>query len=279
MKKKLLVIGLSLALAAALCACGSSSKTDEKTKVNVFAAASLTDVMEKFEKDYEKENPDVDIVLNLDSSGTLMQQIEEGSSCDIFFSAAQSQMDELEDKDLVTKDTRQNVVNNQLVVITQKDSKTKVTGLKNIGDAKSIALADGSVPVGKYTRQALINLGMLKKVDDPSTISTDSVSKQLGGVEISEQSNVSKVLSAVEEGSSEVGTVYLSDTHGHDKKIRILQKVSNKVSGDIIYPVAQIENKDASDAETKAAKDFMSYITNDDAKKVYQDYGFDTNVK
>ncbi|MGI6737511.1 MAG: molybdate ABC transporter substrate-binding protein [Anaerovoracaceae bacterium] len=282
MKKKLLAILMIAAMVLTATACGSSSSdsgdSNDKTTVNVFAAASLSPIMEEFEKNYEKDNPDVDLVINADSSGALMEQIEEGASCDIFFSAAQKQMDELEGKKLVVDNTRTNVVNNQLVVITQPDSDTAVTGLKNIDKAGSIALADGSVPVGKYTRQALINLGMLKKVEDPSTITTESVSKQLGGVEISEEGNVSKVLSAVEEESCEVGTTYLSDTVGHEKKVKILEKVSNKVSGDIIYPVARIENKDASEEETKAAEDFVKYITNDDAMKLYKEYGFDTDV-
>ena len=89
---------------------------------------------------------------------------------------------------------------------------------------------------------------------------------------------MSKVLSAVEEASSEVGTTYLSDTYGHEDSVKIIQKVSNEVSGDIIYPVAQIVNKDADDAETSAAADFIAYITNDDAKALYQQYGFDTDV-
>lgn len=277
MKKKLLSIGLVLAMVLSFSAC--AGKEAEKTTVNVFAAASLSAVMADFEADFEAANPDVDIVINAGSSGALLTQIEEGAPCDIFFSAAQKQMDQLEEDGLVTDGTRQNVVNNQLVVITQPDSETKVTGLENIGDAASIALADGSVPVGKYTRAALINLGILEKVDDPAAITTEDVSKQLGGVEISEQGNVSKVLAAVEEGSSEVGTTYLSDTVGHESKIFIIETVPYSVTGDIIYPVAQVINNDASDAQKEAAAAFLAFITNDDSRALYQQYGFDTDVK
>ena len=188
-------------------------------------------------------------------------------------------MDELEGADMVVEGTRTNVVNNQLVVITQPDSGTAVTGLADIANAKSIALADGSVPVGKYTRQAMINLGLLAEAEDPAAITTEEVSEQLGGVEISEQGNVSKVLTAVEEGSSEVGTTYLSDTVGHEDSIRILETVGYDVTGNIIYPVAQVVNQDASEAESAAAADFIAYITNDDAKALYQQYGFDTDVE
>ena len=286
MKKKLLAIAMMIAMVFALAACGGGNESSkeaeapaEKTTVNVFAAASLTAVMSELEANYEAANENVDIVLNTDSSGALLTQIQEGAPCDVFFSAAQKQMDTLEEAGQVVDGTRTNVVNNQLVVITQPDSATLVTGLGDIAEAKSIALADGSVPVGKYTRQAMIALGLLKEVEDPATITTAEVSEQLGGVEISEQGNVSKVLAAVEEGSCEVGTTYLSDTVGHEDKVKILQTVGYDVTGNIIYPVAQIVNPDADDVEAAAAKDFIAFITNDDAKALYQKYGFDTNVE
>ena len=287
MKKKLMAIALVFAMVFALAACGGGSgeaeeaaeETAEKTTVNVFAAASLSAVMADFEASYEAEHADVDIVVNADSSGALLTQIQEGAPCDVFFSAAQKQMDELDGAGMVVEGTRTNVVNNQLVVVTQPDSETTVTGLADIANAKSIALADGSVPVGKYTRQAMINLGLLKEVEDPAAITTAEVSEQLGGVEISEQGNVSKVLAAVEEGSSEVGTTYLSDTIGHEDNIKILETVGYDVTGNIIYPVAQIVNQDADDAESAAAADFIAYITNDEAKALYQEYGFDTDVE
>lgn len=286
MKKKLLAIALILAMVFAFTACGGGEEVEEPaeepaetTTVNVFAAASLGAVMADLEASYEEANPGVDIVVNADSSGALLTQIQEGAPCDIFFSAAQKQMDELESAGMVTEGTRTNVVNNQLVVVTQPDSETAVTGLADIAKAKSIALADGSVPVGKYTRQAMINLGLLAEAEDPAAITTQEVSDQLGGVEISEQGNVSKVLAAVEEGSCEVGTTYLSDTVGHEDSVRILETVGYDVTGNIIYPVAQITNQDADEAETAAAADFLAYITNDDAKALYQKYGFDTNVE
>ena len=287
MKKKLFAIALALAMVFVMTACGGSGDAEESeapaeevsTTVNVFAAASLSAVMAEFETSFEEANPGVDIVVNADSSGALLTQIQEGAPCDVFFSAAQKQMDTLEEDGLVVDGTRKNVVNNQLVVVTQPDSETAVTGLADIANAKSIALADGSVPVGKYTRQAMINLGLLAEAEDPATITTAEVSEQLGGVEISEQGNVSKVLAAVEEGSCEVGTTYLSDTIGHEDSVRILETVGYDVTGNIIYPVAQTVNQDADDAETAAAVDFIEFITNDEAKALYQKYGFDTDVE
>ncbi|MBQ6400968.1 MAG: molybdate ABC transporter substrate-binding protein [Firmicutes bacterium] len=284
--KKLGIAALLLAMAFAFAGCGGSGseggddeQTADKTEVKVFAAASMQSSLEELEKSFEAENPDVDILLNCDSSGTLMTQIEEGAPCDVFFSAAQKQMDELEEQGLVKEGTRQNVLNNQLVVITQPDSDTAVTGLENLKDAKSIALADGSVPVGKYTRQALINLKILPEADDPAAIATQEVSDALGGVEISEQGNVSKVLTAVEEGSCEVGTVYLSDTYGHEDSVKIIEKVPYEVTGDIIYPIALINNPDGTVAEVDAAEAVLDWFTGDDAKALYQEHLFDTNVE
>ena len=283
MKRKLLVVTLILVMVFAFAACGNQDGGEEKSSdqvtVNVFAAASLSNVMGELEASYEEEHPGVDIVVNADSSGALLTQIQEGAPCDVFFSAAQKQMDELESAGMIVEGTRTNVVNNQLVVVTQPDSDTAVTGLADIANAKSIALADGSVPVGKYTRQAMIKLGLLKEAEDPAAITTQEVPEQLGGVEISEQGNVSKVLAAVEEASCEVGTTYLSDTIGHEDSIKILEIVGYDVTGNIIYPVAQIVNQDADDAESSAAADFITFITNDDAMALYALFGFDTDVE
>ena len=87
------------------------------------------------------------------------------------------------------------------------------------------------------------------------------------------------MLAAVEEASCEVGTTYLSDTVGHEDKVKILETVGYDVTGNIIYPVAQIANPDATEEESAAAADFIAFITNDDAKALYQKYGFDTDVE
>lgn len=249
------------------------------TEIQVFIAASLNDVMNVLAENFTKANPDVKVTFNADSSGTLLQQIEEGFACDIFFSAAQKQMNTLEEDGLVVDGTRVNVVNNQVCVITYKNSGTTVTDLADLGNASSIALADGSVPVGKYTRQALVNMKMLPNVEDVSTITTAEISEALGGVEISEQSNVSKVRTAVIEGSCEVGTVYYSDTFGYTDQLDILEMVPYTLTGDVIYPVCMVQNNEADDAETTAAKAFYEYILSDEAKAIFDEYQFDTNVE
>ena len=287
MKKRILAAVLAAGMVFSLAGCAgnkneskdSKKESGKKTEIQVFIAASLNTVMTELAKEYQKDHPDVKITYNADSSGTLLTQIEEGYECDLFFSAAQKQMDQLEEDGLVVDGTRKNVVNNQVIVVTRKDSKTKVKGLETLKDAKSIALAGGRVPVGKYTRAALISIGKLKKVEDPATITTEEVSKALGGVEISEQDNVSKVLSAVVEGSCEVGTTYYSDTYGYEKELDILEKVSYDLTGDVIYPIAEVKNDEADKAQKAAAEDFLKFVTSDQSKKVFDSYYFDTNVK
>ena len=258
---------------------GSSDAAEEETEIQVFIAASLNTVMTEIAELYNEDHPNVKITYNADSSGTLLTQIQEGYECDIFFSAAQKQMDDLEADGLMVEGTRANVVNNQVVVVTLKDSGTSVTGLENLGDAESIALAGGSVPVGRYTRQALVNLGILPETDDPTSITTEEVSEALGGVEISEQDNVSKVLTAVAEGSCEVGTTYYSDTYGYEDDLEILQTVSYDLTGDVIYPIARVVNEEADDAQNAAADDFLQFVLSDEAKAVFDSYYFDTNVE
>ena len=296
MKKRVVAVFMAAVMVLGLASCGSSEakKTDGKdkkaseeskkddadeTEVQVFIAASLNTVMTEIAEKYNKDNPDVKITFNADSSGTLLTQIEEGYECDIFFSAAQKQMDQLEQDGLVREGTRANVVNNQVVLVTRKDSGTKASGLEDLKDAQSIALAGGSVPVGKYTRQALVNLGILEKTDEPDAVTTEQISEALGGVEISEQDNVSKVLAAVVEGSCEVGTTYYSDTYGYEDDLDILETVGYDLTGNVIYPICLVDNQEADEAQSRAAKDFYHYVLSEDASEIFYNYYFDTNVQ
>lgn len=294
MQKKILAAMLAGAMVLSMAGCSGSADSSsedgassedsgsgeaaEETEIQVFIAASLDTVMTELAEMYNEEHPEVKITYNADSSGTLLTQIQEGYECDIFFSAAQKQMDDLEAGGLMVEGTRADVVNNQVVVVSLKDSGTKVTGLENLNEAESIALAGGSVPVGRYTRQALVNLGTLPETDDPASVTTEEVSEALDGVEISEQDNVSKVLTAVVEGSCEVGTTYYSDTYGFEDQLDILQTVSYDLTGDVIYPIARVVNEEADDAQTAAAEDFLEFILSDKAKAVFESYYFDTNV-
>ena len=253
----------------------------EETEIIVFAAKSLNTVLdESIIPAYHELQPNVKITPSYDSSGTLMTQIEEGASCDVFFSAAQKQMNELEEKGLVVDGTRNDIVNNQVCVVTYDGSGTKVTGLENLADAASMALADGSVPVGKYTREALVAAGLVPEDGngDNSAITTQEVSEALDGLEINECANVGAVAAAVAEGANEVGTVYYSDTYGLEDRLIILEKVPYDLTGNVIYPAAQIVNEDADDAEEAAAADFAAFLTSDTAKAIFDSYYFDTDL-
>lgn len=258
---KILFIILSLILCF-----GCSVK--ESKNINVFIAASLNNAVTELAQEYMEENADVNIIINADSSGKLAAQIKEGYDCDIFFSAAQDKMDSLEEEGLIKEESRKDLLSNKLVVVSLKDSNTEVTGLRDIGKAKSIALAGGTVPAGAYTRNALIALGMLPESDDVSAISSAQVSEALGGVEINECDNVSKVLIAVAEGACEVGTVYYSDTYGYEDKLDILEMIDTSVTGDIVYPIALIGDAD------KNAEDFYDFLCSDRAKEIYAKYYF-----
>ena len=307
MKKKLLALLLALSMILALAACsgnggsGADKPSDAVSEapsgapsdvppqepgpaplaaaeIQVFIAASLENAFKDLIALYNEAQPNVTVTCNADSSGTLLTQIEEGYECDVFFSAATKQMKALEADGLVVDGTRVDLLRNEVVLITWKGSGTKVTGIDNLGDAASIALADGSVPVGKYTRVALQNLGALDKDADPSGISTEDVSAALGGVEINECGNVSKVKEAVKEGSNEVGTVYYSDAYSVRDDVDIIQHLSTDLTGAIVYPMCRVTNAEADAAQTAAADDFFTFLQTPEAMAIFEEYMFVSNI-
>lgn len=251
-----------------------SAAEGEETEIHVFIAASLSNAFDELVPLYNERYPNVKITINADSSGTLISQIEEGYECDIFFSAANAQMKQLEEDGLEVENSRVDLLQNEVVLITWKDSGTAVTGLDNLAEAGSLALADGSVPAGRYTRAALQAIGVLDSETEAADITTETVSAALGGLEINECSNVSKVLQAVAEGSNEVGTVYYSDAYSEMERIDILEHISTDLTGSIIYPVAQVINPEADEVQTQAAADFLTFLQTDEAVAVFESYMF-----
>lgn len=249
----------------------------EAAEVQLFIAASLESAFQEIIPLYNAKEPNVKITYNADSSGTLLTQIQEGFACDVFFSAATSQVKTLEEDGLMIPGSRVDLLANKLVLISLKGSETAVTGFADLSNAKSIALADGSVPAGKYTRQLLINLGVLDGSKAAADYSTAEVSAALGGVEINECANVSKVKEAVKEGSNEVGTVYYSDAYSVRNDVDILEEADTKLTGDIVYPVCRVVNPQATAAETAAADDFVAFLQTDAAKAVFESYMFIIN--
>ena len=261
MRKKLIAAMMAGVLSAGMLSAGVfAADTDLKGEVNTFIAASLSNAMEEIQKDFNETYPDVEILYNADSSGTLQTQIEEGARCDIFFSAADKQMNALVDEDLAKKDTVEDILENKVVLIKPKDGETKVTGFENITDAANIALAGDSVPVGQYAREIFDNLGI-----------TDEVNK----MEINEGKNVSEVLAAVSEGSNEIGIVYATDAASVADKVDVIAEApADALKTPVLYPVGLIEDKEASEDDTAAAEAFLEYIKSDDAMKVFEKYGF-----
>ena len=262
MRKKFIAAIMAGALSVGMFSIGvfATETSDLKGEVNTFIAASLSNAMEEIQKDFNETYPDVEIFYNADSSGTLQTQIEEGSRCDIFFSAATKQMDALVDEELAKKDSVVDLLENKVVLIKPKDGETKVTGFENITDAKNIALAGEDVPVGQYSREIFKNLGI-----------EDDVNK----MEINEGKNVTDVLASVSEGSNEIGIVYATDaTSVADKVDVIAEAPEGSLETPVLYPVGLTVDAEASDEEAAAADAFLEYLQMDDAMKVFEEYGF-----
>ena len=257
-----MTIMLAGAMAAGMSA-GSvqaAAAEDASGDLYVFIAASLSNAMEDIQKDFNKEYPDVNILFNADSSGTLQTQIEEGSRCDIFFSAATKQMDALVDEELADKDSVVDLLENKVVLIKPRDGETKVSGFENITDAENIALAGEDVPVGQYSREIFKNLGI-----------EDDVNK----MEINEGKNVTEVLASVSEGSNEIGIVYATDAASVADKVDIIAEApAGFLETPVLYPVGLTIDSEASDSEAAAAKAFLEYLQTDGAMKVFGEYGF-----
>ncbi len=260
MKKKIAAVFLAGMMTAAFAAGNVQAAEKPEGEIYVFIAASLTNAMEEIQKNFNEEYPDVEILYNADSSGTLQTQIEEGSRCDIFFSAATKQMDELMEEGLAKEDSVVDLLENKVVLIKPKDGVTKVTGFENITDAANIALAGEDVPVGQYAREIFNNLGIMDDVE---------------AMEINEGKNVTEVLAAVSEGSNEIGVVYATDAASVADQVEIIAEApADALKTPVLYPAGLVEDAEASEAEKEAAETFFEYLQSDDAMAVFEEYGF-----
>lgn len=260
MRKKIVTVLMAGMMAAGLSAGSVQAAEEPSGELYVFIAASLSNAMEEIQQNFNEEYPDVEIFYNADSSGTLQTQIEEGSRCDIFFSAATKQMDELVEEGLVKEDSVVDLLENKVVLIKPKDGETKVTGFENITDASNIALAGEDVPVGQYAREIFNNLGIMEDVE---------------AMEINEGKNVTEVLAAVSEGSNEVGVVYATDAASVADQVEIIAEApADALTTPVLYPVGLTEDAEASEAEAAAAETFLEYLQSDEAIAVFEEYGF-----
>ena len=235
-------------------------KSDLKGEIYVFIAASLSNAMEEIQKNFNEMYPEVEILYNADSSGTLQTQIEEGARCDVFFSAAEKQMNALAEEKLVLEDSIVDLLENKVVLIKPAGQETQVTGFKNITDAENIALAGDSVPVGQYAREIFENLGIAEDVEK---------------MEINEGKNVTEVLANVSEGSNEVGVVYATDAASVGDKVEVIAEAPEEsLKTPVVYPAGLVENKEATEEDQEAAAEFLEYLQSEEALKVFEEYGF-----
>ncbi len=251
MKKTFVTLLLGLCLVAALSGCG----TTQKTELTVSAAASLKNAMTELTPLFEKTNAGTTLTFNYGASGDLQKQIENGSPVDVFISAAQKQMNALEDAGLLADNTRENFVENKLVLIVPKDN-TTVTTIADLATdkVKMVALGEPtSVPAGQYAEEALTSLGLLDAVKAKAVYGKD----------------VTQVLTYVENGEVEAGIVYKTDAISTDK-VKIVAEFPADSYKAIVYPMAIIK-----DSKNEAAsKKFMEFLKTEDASKILEKYGF-----
>ena len=249
--------------------------------VYVDVAASLEAVFEEvIIPAYREQQPNVTVVGNYGSSGKLLTGIEEagGIGHDLFFSAGEAQVKTLDETDgLVVEGTTVNLLSNELCLVKGNDTETAVTGWDNLSDAEIIGLCGGSVPVGKYTRIALVSLGVLPERDDPSAYTSDEISQALGGVLIDEADDVEDAAVKAVEGAVDVATIYYSDYYNHQNDLTILAQDDGTLTGDIIYPVCQVANPEADAAEQAATADFLAFLQSDFCLEAYEQYCFIVN--
>ncbi len=224
--------------------------------LNVSVAASLTDAIKEINSLYIKDKPNVTITPNFASSGTLQQQIENGAPVDVFLSAAQAQMDNLQNKDLLLNDTRQNFVNNKVVMIVPLDSTLGLTSFNDMATdkVKKVAIGDPkSVPAGKYAHQAFDQLGITAQIQPKEVLGSD----------------VRQVLTYVESGNVDAGIVYSTDAL-ISNKVKVVASAPSEINAQIVYPVAVIKASKIPDV----AKDYLHFLFSVQAKTVFEKYGY-----
>lgn len=273
--KKLLSLLLALAMVFALAACSSnnepkaSEESEAREEVVVFAAASMTETLNQIKETYEKDH-NVTLTFNFDSSGTLKTQIQEGADCDLFISAGQKQMNQLDitaDKevnteglDFVASDSRVNLLENKVVLVVPEGNPKGIEGFDDL----AAKLADGSVlmamgnsdvPVGQYTQKILAYY----KLDETALANAGTITYG---------TNVKEVTTQVSEGSVDCGIVYCTDAFSAG--LTVVDSATKDMCGQVIYPAAVMKNAKHADA----AKAFLEYLQSDAAMKVFENVGF-----
>ena len=260
--KKLFVWLLATLTVLALTGCGSqqaSTSPTEKTspvELHVAAAASLTDAMKELAAAYKQEHPEVTITFNFGSSGALQQAIENGGATDIFFSAAQKQMNALEKSDNLVEGTRRDLWENSIVLIVPQDGRTDLNTFADLTrpELKHIALGEPKgVPVGQYTAEVFNHLG----------IAADVQAKAVYG------SDVRQVLAWVAAGEADCGVVYATDA-AIAPQVKVAAIAPAGSHEPVIYPAAIVKTT----KHLTEAKAFLAFAASDQAKAIFTKYGF-----
>ena len=269
--KKILTLLLTLAMLFTLAACGSSAAPSkgEKKEIIVFAAASMTETLNQVKDVYEKEN-NVTITYNFDSSGTLKTQIQESADCDLFISAGQKQMNQLDlssDKEInkeglnfVAGDTRLNLLENKVVLVVPEGNPKGIESFDDLAARLAegsilMAMGNSDVPVGQYTQKILNFYGL-----DEEALAKSGV--------ITYGSNVKEVTTQVSEGSVDCGIVYCTDAFSAG--LTVIDGASKDMCGQVIYPAAVLKTAKNPDA----AKAFLDYLTGSEAMAIFEAVGF-----
>lgn len=279
MKKRSKAIAALLALAVSMTACltgcgrtntNTNADAGEKTELVVFAAASMTETLNQIKTDYEAQHKDITLTYNFDSSGTLKTQIQEGATCDVFISAAQKQMDQLdaskdntanpEQLDFINSDSRMDLLENKVVLVVPENNPKNINSFDDLksklesGDVL-LAMGNSDVPVGQYTQKILQYFGLDEKA-------------LADAGEITYGSNVKEVTTQVSEGSTDCGVVYYTDAYSAG--LKIVGEATEEMCGKTIYPAAVMKNSE----HPEQAQEFLAYLSSDAAAKVFEKVGF-----
>lgn len=272
--KKTLALLLAFCLILTLTATTAFAETDaeaeEEVELIVFAAASMTETLTEIKELYEEANPGVTIVYNFDSSGTLKTQIEEGADCDIFISAAQKQMNQLdascdekanpEGLDFVLQDSRVDLLENKVGLVVPEgnpkgiESFDQLAELLKTGDV-FMAMGNSDVPVGQYTQKILAYFDL------------DEEALAAAGV-VTYGSNVKEVTTQVVEASVDCGVVYCTDAFSAG--LDVVDTAEAEMCGQVIYPAAVLNIS----AHPEAAQAFLDYLRDEEATEVFEAVGF-----